>query len=225
MPSLSFNELIYKSITAKDLDYKVLSVQSSGSIIVYTYALNYNGHDGADPVSPIVVANTDTISFNISGFTHGGTNKVYYIAGSEANEQIYIRSDGRVRFVDAANEIRQVTGLTQLFDGGSHSIEMQLSPTNFELFVDGNSVGNVAGNLASTNTFTTLFRRSSSITPEDSVGVVYNVTFGTVASYPLQDDTAGNTNLVDAISRNNLTLVSPDLSLANFIEVPLVGDQ
>ncbi len=225
MPSLIFKQLKANSITASVLGYKTLAATTSGSSTVYTYALNFNGQDGATPDSPITITNTDTISFNISGINYTGSTETYYVAGSESSEYIYLRTDGRIRFIDSAGEVLQVSGLSHLFTGGDHLIEMQLSPNSFELFVDGNSEGFISIAIASTTTFTTLFRRSSSVTPINTTGVIYNITFGTTASYPLQDDVAGNTNLVDAISGNNLTLINPDLSLSNFNEVPLVGNQ
>ncbi len=197
---------------------------SVGNTPVIAYVLNYNGQEGATPNSPITISNTDIVSFNMSGFTFGGTNESFYIAGSDFSEYIYVRSDGRFRFIDSAGAVRQISGLTQLFDGGDHYVEMHLSPNDFELFIDGASAGSLSGAIADSSTFNTLFRRSTSVNPVESEGAVYNITFGSTASYPLQSETPQGM-LSDVISSNDLTLIDPDLSPGNFIEVELVGDQ
>ncbi len=187
--------------------------------------LSFQGHDGATPQGAINIGNNDTLSFNVAGFTHEGTNNSYYIVGSDSSEYIYIRSDGRVRFVDSAGTIKQVTGVSQLFDGGEHYVEFHFSTDRFELFVDGVSVGvSAVGTVAASSSFTTLFRRSSSVAPLESPGAIYNITFGSVASYPLQSENE-QVVLDDVIGGNDLTLVTPDLSSSNFVEVTLVGDQ
>jgi len=179
-------------------------------VVTKWFALLSQSYSGAS-FSPVVVQNTDIISFNVIGLDTATTDRKLFDSSGSA-EVRYRGSLDRIQLLDDAGSFRTVTGSGSINDGLQHYIELRLDVNGYDLWVDGVFVGRSNGAI----TTVTLDSISNGL----PLGAVFGVTLGGYASWPMVSD-AYTYNNSDTIGSNDLTFndapIAPTES--DFIEV------
>jgi hypothetical protein len=149
----------------------------------------------------VSLINTDTISFHVKGLTTSSTEQ-YILGGSVESSWIFYKgSTGNLRLVDDAGNITEAT-FTGLNDGGDYFVELRMNPTGWDLYVNevlevsaSGTVGDITLDTIAEN------GAGSSMT----LGAVYGVTLGGLASWPMQITSDDEFDGEDMITSKDLT--------------------
>lgn len=157
-------------------------------------------YDSADFTS-VELINTDTISFHVKGLTTSATEQ-YILGGSVESTFIYYQgSTGNLRLVDDSGNITDAT-VGELSDGDDYYVELRLNPTGWDLYLDGVFKVTAVGTVGDV-TLDTIGEDGAGTSM--TIGTVYGVTLGGLASWPMQVNNNSIFDDEDMIGSNNLT--------------------
>lgn len=192
------------------INYDVWKALNGGDAPVTTYyALLASSYDSAT-FTAVTLQNTDIISFSIKGLTDQDAT-INILQGASS---IRFLSGNRLQLITDAPAYRTVGIGGDLYDGLQHYVEVRLSPSSVEVWIDGDLAGTGSG-AVDTSTF-------SQVTG-GAVGVsIFGVTLGYQASWAMLSDSF-TINSSDLIGSNDLTYVNAPTTPveSDFMEVTL----